>query len=530
MKMRRITIIIALALTIFPAFAQEGEKLLYTYDRIEWLNPWLSGNNMAAHTMNSSFLNDSLVSFTEAEAGAGYTTGGLKNIYDPASGIIGEGDIRSYMKSGKVYLYGSFGYSYDYERECTWRGLTDPYISPFMLADSIPGNTSLETYSISGGVSFPAGNKFSIGILAAYQASIFAKHKDLRNKNTLMDFTISPGILYNGGIFKAGLDLSYRRRTEKIEYMQVDESTEKYLFEIYGMWLYRSIGFSSAETSRLQLDNSVAGELGLEFESGSFKAYNSFAVTYGYGQQTETGYNNLRYGDTRTLRYEDRLTIMSGDRHKIEATVSLERMLGYKFLQRQEFDESSGIRVWVTYGNPVNSYVMDLHSAGLEYTYRMARNPWDISWEVTAGAKALSATRKAVEHPISFTQDLALIRPYLEFGIHRKYGRHFLDIQPGAAYTACLGGKANETANVSDTEIPESDTPWQLENELEKEYGFLSCDKAEGSVDIGYGYALSPQKGRKLNIGASYIFQTATGERMRGECRHHIRISVGITF
>ena len=83
-------------------------------------------------------------SYVDVSLGVSGETGRLRDVYMPASALQGTLDASSRQKLGKVSLYGHFGYGYEYATGSTWRGWINPLETPFMLADSIPGNLSLE--------------------------------------------------------------------------------------------------------------------------------------------------------------------------------------------------------------------------------------------------------------------------------------------------------------------------------------------------------------------------------------------------
>ena len=190
--------------------------------------------------------------FVDVSLGVVGETGVLKDVFAPDWQAGGALDASSRRKLGQVQLYGHFGYGYDYGQGSTWRGWIDPYETPFMLADSIPGSLSLERYTMEAGVGIPLGGGWAAGVDVAYDVALMAKHKDLRNKNTAMTFRIAPGVQWQGESFGLGFDLGYERATERVEYLQVSSNVENVLFDLYGLWVGRSMDFSSAYTRRMK--------------------------------------------------------------------------------------------------------------------------------------------------------------------------------------------------------------------------------------------------------------------------------------
>lgn len=498
----------------------------YTIGRLGWANLWLNTANPAGLTGNSSFLSDSLRAFSQAALKADYTSGALKNIYDPVTGITGDLSVDSYMKLGNTYLHGRFGYIYEYGTDYRWRGMTDPYEMPFMTADSIPGNISNELYTMEAGIGIPLGGGWSIGIDAGYDAGILAKHRDLRNKNTYMLFDITPGVKYASGHFTAGLSLCYLRNTEKVEYKQYADATEKYLFSIYGMWHYNSTGFSSAEKNRYRRRDEYAGAIQLGLDYSDFRILNEFEARYTASSQTEAGTNNLRYGDTGKMKYSDAFSAVFGYGHRIDGSFAWSRMNGYRFLQRQELDPYSKVRVWVTYGGPIYCYDRSDLTSALSYTYRKAGSNFDIDWEISTGARLTYMKQNYYETPYTFSQKYCATEPFIRFSKYWKKGKSRMDLVPEASYYI-VDASGYENL-ITGGECPESGNPWQLTGPLHEEYAFFTSSRLAAGLSFRYAYLFKPSATIYFNAG--YLLRHAVEGDMKGHSRHSADFTIGFTF
>ena len=447
--------------------------------------------------------------------------GAFRNIYDPELGVRGLVGAEGVMLRKGLMLQGRFDYSYDYGTRSRWRGWIDPYESPFMLCDSIPGNISQETYDMEASLAIPAG-KWRFGINAGYRAMIFAKHKDLRNKNTRMDLTVAPSVAWCGDKFRAGLALGYLRNTEQVEYMQVDGSSEKYLFRLYGLWLYSSSGFSSAENRRYKENSGVFSDLRLEYENGTLRLGNDFHVRYSYGSQTETGYNNLHYGDTQCLDYRDDFSLQAGA-HKVSAFWEMGQTLGLRSLQRQELDPDSNIRRWYSYGGLTECYSRSRMRAGGLYRYGKER------WSVSAGLDWMSETQYYREYPILFTQRLSLLEPHLagsaRFGLGKKAG--WLELEASARYRLPLTAVADDITVLAGMETEGSEA--QLLAPLFEEFHYRSASRIGAGLNVRWTLPL-PRRGRSLDFGIGVQHTSALGGPMNGLSRSAGSLAVHYHF
>ncbi len=533
--MKRLTftfILICIAATTAQA---QQEKALFTIDRMEWINPWLRTSNAAGLSGNAAFLSDTVKGFNDASAAGSIAAGGYKNIYDAERQVTGTLGIDSFMKLKRVFLHGKVGYRYEYGTNHRWRGLVNPYEMPFMVADSIPGNMSNEIYSLEAGIGIPLKNGWAIGVNTTYNASIMAKHKDLRNKNTYMEFDITPGVSYTGKLFLIGLNLGFLRNTEKIEYMQVDASTEKYLFDLYGMWLYSSNGFSSAEGKRYKLRNEYYGSLQLGFSFSNIRIFNNFEARYTDASQTETGYNNLHHGDIHKFLLSDSFSLLIGRQHRIDISASGYRMNGFRFLQRQELDPDSKVRIWVTYGDPVFCYDRCVTDGMLSYTFRKLGNtpdtdgklsPFDVNWEISAAVKGYTMRQNYYEHPVQFSQKYSLLEPMATFSKYWKKGSHLFDLTPSLSYT--IPTESGHKDDVTAAGAKQGESPWQLEEPLAKEYSFFTSERVNASLSIRYAHIL--KKASTIYIKGTYLLHSVTKGDLQGEARHSGTLTIGYTF
>ena len=447
--------------------------------------------------------------------------GAFRGVYDPELSVrSGIGAEAVAFKKG-VLLHGRFDYGYDYGTGSRWRGWIDPYETPFMLCDSIPGNISKETYDREATLAVPLG-KWTVGAGAGYRASIFAKNKDLRNKNTRMDVSIAPSVTYRGDRFRAGLTAGYFRNTEQVEYMQVDASSEKYLFRIYGMWLYSSSGFSSAENRRYKENSGVFSDLRLEYETGPVLLRNDFHVRYTYGSQTETGYNNLHYGDTQLLSYADEFSLRAGA-HRLTAFWNTAQTIGLKSLQRQELDPDSKIRRWYTYGDLSECYYRQTTHAGGAYTFEKEK------WSVSAGIAWMEEKQYYREYPALLTQKLSLLEPHLGGSLRLSPGKKagWLDLEASAHGHLPLVAVCNDITLLGT--VASDDINAQLEGPLVEEFAWRSAYSTGGSLDARWTLPL-PKGGRSLEFGIGVRYDAAIGGALNGRFRSGGSLSVNYNF
>ena len=472
--MKRIPAFILLSALCITSSAQMRSRPLHLLD---WQNPWLGSGNMAGLCENG-FLQGQTDGVSEAALGVDWNAGGWRNVFDPESSLEASVGVDSYLKLDKVYLYGRFGYGYEYDWGNTWRGSLHPYESPFMLADNVEGDISDETYSMQAGFGVPLGN-FSIGASVKYDVGIMAKQRDLRNRNTDMSFYIAPSVTYKAGAVRLGLEAGYGKSDEKVEYTQIAANTENYLYYLQGMWLYQKYGYSSAETSRLNASNLAVASFQIDIDAAKWRIFNDFKVQYKRLEQTETGYNNLRYGDVTSLLLGDALSFQYSDRHRISLSFSDRRFGADRYLQQEEADPRSGIRRYVNYGDPQRCWYKDVLSLGAEYAFHK-----EFDWDLSAGVRYDGSGLIYSKYPLSISQDFRSVTPYAGLSKFFRLKNSRWELFCSFSYRAMLKSLRNCFEVVPGVTY-ESQDDLQLSAPLESEADYFGTDCFGAGGGIG---------------------------------------------
>ena len=126
-----------------------------------------------------------------------------------------------YRLNPSIMLYGAMGYTGAAGKVMEGTAFINPS-APFQIIESDAsnkGDKKLETYRLQGGIGWEASSRLSLGASIRYTAANYAKHKDLRHKNTLMDMNVSVGANWKiNPILTAGLSYRYHRNNEAVEF------------------------------------------------------------------------------------------------------------------------------------------------------------------------------------------------------------------------------------------------------------------------------------------------------------------------
>ena len=211
LKTKIITFSICVVAGFSPAMAQ-----------FDSLNFSANGKNFLENN-NASLINQTnIASVSKAEVFAIAQKNGFRNYNQAAKSISAGADVQSFYKfNSKVSGYGKISYENFTGKDMHGSVFIFPEQMPFDIveqADTNCGKKNLEKYNIIGAIGAKVLKDFSVGVKFDYITANYAKRKDLRHKNSLMDLSLSAGISYDFGFIQTGANYIYRRRNESIKF------------------------------------------------------------------------------------------------------------------------------------------------------------------------------------------------------------------------------------------------------------------------------------------------------------------------
>ena len=189
-KLHFFTLSLFLFFTLLSAHAQKD------FDMITERSPWtLSGNAAALSTFADSTMSRAAVTYD-------YTAGGHRTMNQGKTEHKGDAMVESYMHlSPQVMAYGKARYTTKTGSEMTGSAFSGigGGCMPFDIIDTTAnaGRKNLELFNIVGAVSYAPGGGFSLGAKADFSAGSYAKHKDLRHKNTITALDTRLSVAYS---------------------------------------------------------------------------------------------------------------------------------------------------------------------------------------------------------------------------------------------------------------------------------------------------------------------------------------------
>ncbi len=201
------------------SLSAQDSLLLRNYHYVKHLDPWLTVTNAAALTRYGS----DNIALAEVSLTHG---GGLLTDCGGASEVLQAGaNVESYYRiSPRMVAFGRMSYD-------NWSG-RDMTGSVFMasrrpfdiMEDSLTnaGRKHRDTYRLTGALGIDVWRGYSVGVRLDYTAANYAKYKDLRHKNKLMDLQFTAGILLPLTShllpLTIGANYTYHRQTESVTF------------------------------------------------------------------------------------------------------------------------------------------------------------------------------------------------------------------------------------------------------------------------------------------------------------------------
>ena len=227
------------------------------YDYLKSGDPWLTGPNAAAL---ERYCSDSRA---KAEVTMTRGKGGFTNFNASPDLLQADADVQSFFRlNDHTVVYGQMGYRNFSGHDMAGSSFIDGSLLgkqrhlPFDIVEDSLGNTGtkhLDAYHLLGAVStqlrrLPLPQGTAIGFSLDYTAANYAKYKDLRHKNKLMDMTVSAGLyLPLCRYVQMGATYLYRRTTESLQFSTYGKSDINYVSLInYGPYIGQTEQFGSS--------------------------------------------------------------------------------------------------------------------------------------------------------------------------------------------------------------------------------------------------------------------------------------------
>ncbi len=192
-----------------------------SYERVQSRNIWNEGRNVTGLRRDS-------ISASNAEIYYRGEQGDFRSISDASELWSVGAEAHGISHLGGVSMMGSFAYEHTHGEDMSGSMFIQPNAYPFDLLEFTPGEKTLQSYYIMGGVTSEVAKGLSIGVKGYFEAQNYAKFKDLRHYNYRMELSLVPSAAYSFGDVTVGASYIYERNSETVRAQEVGSTAAAY--------------------------------------------------------------------------------------------------------------------------------------------------------------------------------------------------------------------------------------------------------------------------------------------------------------
>ena len=310
--------------------------------------------------------------------------------------------------SDKLFMRGSFHYSFSREKERKWSDVIDPWFSiPYIYGNSVAKDYDKHNCGLTFDLyTAPLAGWISVGVRTRYEVADISGLRDPRPRTGYLNWQVVPSVLFSFGRHHIGLDFGYGYSKEKLSGLTTIQTYPNlYYYKMFG--LDRVDGSIGGFTGfkRQFYGGRFMGEISYNYVEENFRALVSAGLEYSvleaYGdkKQAPGAYDAFLYHALADIQLQSGSLL-----HRWHIKGSIKDAGAHEFLQElvSVKDPQTSIisENWVTIYEYRNRYMLKQYKASLDYTLYGARSGKDYRWSVVAGA-AYSAFKKESFLPYS---------------------------------------------------------------------------------------------------------------------------------
>lgn len=466
-----------------------------------------------------------------------------------------DGDFRNYHQSSDSYQYNINAQSiYRFNDKVVFSGEVDyanfkgkqmggsSFIDPYQntidvseLDESDKGNKQLETYHLKGAVSAELNSKFAIGGKIDYQSGNFAKMKDIRHVNKLLDMNLSIGATYQlNDAIEVGANYSYDRRIESVIFRIFGNRVKVFTSLInLGSFYGRSETFSdygyAADASLRPLTNFTQGgalQLNLKFNK-KVSWFNEF--TYGKlkGFFGEEGTSDVKFTDHSANQYAYKGVISAigeRDHHYISVNAAYQNLTNLENVYRRE-TSTAGNSIIIYYGK---SEVLDRQQlkANLDYSFFRDVQMNNPKWAFNVSLDFFRRRQTTTLYPFYRDQTIN------SYNANAHLKRNIIKAKQMYSFALGLGyGSGSGIAKYDGLYVPPSSSqpiPTSMDLYLYQEFEYFTKPRVMADVSLQYTKKLKENIAPYAKLNYNYI--KAFDTQFLGSTFGVAGISVGCNF
>lgn len=228
--MKHLFISFLFGFTLVHAYAQDlGKTILEHNDMATTFASALYNNPANQSTKWNTSLSEVSISYDGKQSSAAI------NLEDGKSQNLLIVDANAYLIKGKSTIWGKADYSNGLIKQQLYNETCDTWLLyPYIMADTVGGNTSVERYHFMGGFAHNLG-KWKIAAEGEYTALLAYRNIDPRPKNLTGDLRITLGASTKLSRYELGLAINGRRYKQTNELLFYNEVSTPIVYHLTGL-------------------------------------------------------------------------------------------------------------------------------------------------------------------------------------------------------------------------------------------------------------------------------------------------------
>ncbi len=500
-------------------------------ERTLLIAPELKGSNPAFLQV----FKDSII--FNANIFSNFKKGNFVNYYQPNQSLRTGAISDSYIRlNERITVYGLASYYFSKGKNSGGSSFFYPYRIPFNFTpidETTKGDNKIEQYHLIGGLSYKLLTNLSLGAKIDYQTISFAKLKDMRNINDILELNLFTGIQYDFSKTNSiGFSYHYNRYIENMKINQYGQSEKDYYALLNKgsfmglLYIYGDDGILDTRFKRPWIE--IVHTSGVQYTHKFSKSTNWFVeCQYGfgkghYGNDSDNSVVYVRH-NRNAFTVNSQLNIKKTDKtHIFSVKSNYDVVINYDQLYRE---------VTTKEGNSITEYygrrqTLNRRKLFAEFSYHLlwGKAYFDAPWHFTFNYKYNNLSRKTSYFPFYRKQNINWHQIDARILKSIKYNKIDWLIQYSAGFVFGNGGfPIDKTYNASATNTK----PDYLNNLLHQEREYLTSKRLHSQITTRIGHLFNHNEiYTQLTIGYIHPFEINYLKGNSFSCD----LSVGIAF
>ena len=371
----------------------QDSLLLRDYRYVQQSSPWFTQRNAGALALYNSR------NIAEANLSLSHASGSLTGFSGSPSLTTLQVAIESFYRiSPRAVVFGSIGYNNLSGDDMTGSVFLQDRLPFDIVEDSLTnkGHKHCDSYHLTGGFSYSLSPALALGLKADYTAANYAKYKDLRHKNKLMNLDVTVGLMStlncHLSTINLGLDYTYHRRTESLEFATYGKNDKVYKSLIdYGAMMgiieqFGNEGYTDKTNEMPLFEDGHSGGLQVSFSRGAFTIFNALTFSHHTGYYGRKSQYTITYTDHGRGIFTEHVRLsydISTSRYGLDIRYQNEKVKNRNNTYRGLVNENGATHY--EYYDAVESGDKGWRNLDIDYTMHLGVRHELPTWTITAG-------------------------------------------------------------------------------------------------------------------------------------------------